>query len=131
MGYGTGSQSVQIAPFDPEYLWHNVTGEGYDIHYDNCSLNDWKGSITQESASGVGVIGTEPYSGRAFTTFGYDYQSGRDDGYITWYMHDDPSWTLYADGFRANEETQVDNRLISEEPMYLMLNLFISSKFQG
>lgn len=35
-------------------------------------------------------------------------------------MHDDPSWTLYADGFRANEETQVDNRLISEEPMYLV-----------
>lgn len=60
-----------------------MTGEGYDIHIDNCTLkyvawfamlfvlpssltclilicSDWKGSINQESASGVSVIGTEP-----------------------------------------------------------------------
>lgn len=47
-GYGTASQSLQIvsrceacqdvklifrqAPFDPHWLWNNVTGEGYESH---------------------------------------------------------------------------------------------------
>lgn len=44
---------MQIAPFDDAYAWNNDS-TGYINHMgDRVTLNDWKGSITQESASAV------------------------------------------------------------------------------
>lgn len=96
------------------------------------TLNQWKGAATQESASAVTIIGTEPYGGEVFTTYGYEYVSGGDaDSAITWTLGGDPTWTLKAGAFPPDDRTMVGQRLISEEPMYMILNLAISSSFQA
>jgi len=132
-GYGTASQSMQIAPFDAAWAWNNDSS-GYIPHAgsDMLTLNDWKGSITQESASAVYKLDNVSYGGRQYQTFGFEYWGGTGkDAYITWYVGGQPTWTLTGDAFPPNAQTEISNRLISEEPMYLMMNLFISSKFQG
>lgn len=71
-GYGTASQSMQVAPFDTGYLWNNGS-TGYINHQpDRVALNDWKGSITQESASAVVRLDNVSYGGRQYQTFGFE-----------------------------------------------------------
>jgi len=132
-GYGTASQSVQIAPFDEGWAWDKVNG--YVNHRpDNNEtvLNDWPGNISQESASAVTRMNNISYNRVGYQTFGYEYWSDdQGDAYVTWYINSQPTWTLLAAAFEPNAATEVGRRLITEEPMYLMMNLFISDKFQA
>lgn len=52
------------------------------------------------------------------------------NGYITWSAADVPTWTMKAAAIGPNAKTEVSQRLVSEEPMYLILNLGISASFQ-
>jgi beta-glucan synthesis-associated protein KRE6 len=52
------------------------------------------------------------------------------DGRITWAINGSRTWQFNADAFGPNEETQIGQRLIAEEPMYININLAISTKFQ-
>jgi len=131
-GYGSGSQSMQVAPFDAAWAWKNDSTAYINHIGDRLTLNDWKGSITQESASAVTRLDNTSYEGAGYQTFGFEYWGGEgEDAYITWYVGGEPTWTLTGAAFPPNADTEIGSRLISEEPMYLMMNLFISSKFQG
>ncbi|GAA6037271.1 hypothetical protein JCM8097_008655 [Rhodosporidiobolus ruineniae] len=130
---GSASQSVQIAPFDPHYLWRNdTTEENPGLIVWNSSIttqNMWKGSISQESASLNTLTDDTSYDGKGYTTYGYEYDPGT-DGRITWAINGSQTWQLNADAFGPNDQTEIGQRLIAEEPMYIIFNLAISTKFQ-
>lgn len=78
-GYGTASQSIQIAPFDYQWIWNNRTTAGMEIYNTSrTSLNQWKGAATQESASAITILDTTSYNDAAYQTFGYEYVPGGD-----------------------------------------------------
>ncbi|GAA5855826.1 hypothetical protein JCM8547_000376 [Rhodosporidiobolus lusitaniae] len=130
---GSASQSIQIAPFDPEYLWRNDTAEenpGLIVWNETITTqNNWKGSISQESASLNTITDNTSFDGKGYTTYGYEYDPGS-DGRITWAINGSQTWQLNANAFPPNSETEIGQRNIAEEPMYIVLNLAISTKFQ-
>ena len=43
--------------------------------------------------------------------------SERDKGFITWFAGGKPTWTLFASGLAADPVSEIDRRIIPEEPM--------------
>jgi beta-glucan synthesis-associated protein KRE6 len=64
-----------------------------------------------------------------FAVYGFEYKPGFDDGYILWINDNKPAWTVRAGGFAADEKVQIGPRPIPQEPMYLIINLGMSSNF--
>ena len=50
-------------------------------------------------------------------------------GYITWVSNAKKVWTVRAAAMAPNSDAGVGQRLVSEEPMYLILNLGLSENF--
>lgn len=114
-GYGTASQSIQIAPFDYRWGWNNMSSDGMVVYNSSIThLNEWKGAATQESASAVTNIGTAPYNGAAYQSYGYELTPGSGpDSQITWAIGGQPTWTLKAGAFKPDPQTLVGQRLMS------------------
>jgi len=129
-GYGTASQSLQIAPFDPNYRWLNDSSGMTIYDADLTTLNQWSGSINQESVSAVTKLDNVSYNGVAYQTFGYELSPGP-DGFVTWYVNGKPTWQIRGAAFPPSPVTEIGQRTISEEPMYIILNLGLSDKFQS
>ncbi|KAI5481578.1 glycoside hydrolase family 16 protein [Pseudohyphozyma bogoriensis] len=116
---GSASQSIQIAPFDAGY---NYSEAGITIVDRNRSIeNIWRGSVNQESLSVATLIDQTSYEGRGYTTVGVEYEPGP-DGSIAWTMNSSLTWKVTADAMPPNEESQVGQRLISEEPMAMVID---------
>ncbi|KAM0791358.1 hypothetical protein ACM66B_005825 [Microbotryomycetes sp. NB124-2] len=128
-GTGSTSQSIQFAPIDAGYAWKNETPETVMFNETITFQNIWHGSVNQESASVITLTDDTSYDGKGYTTFGFEYDPGA-DGRITWAVNATPSWQLNSDAIGPNAEAQISQRLISEEPMAMILNLAISTKFQ-
>lgn len=73
----------------------------------------------QQCTSGLSVTNQSCYelSGGCFTTFGFEYKPGFDEGYITWYNNNERAWTLYAAAMVGDQATEIDVRPIPLEPM--------------
>lgn len=54
---------------------------------------------------------------------GYEYEPGA-DGRITWAYKNQPTWQLNAAAMLPNAGTQIGQRLISVEPMYMYVAVF-------
>jgi hypothetical protein len=52
----------------------------------------------------------------------YSDPSNRDSGYVAWQSNGQRTWTLHSSAVRANPLTEIGQRLISEEPMAMILN---------
>lgn len=123
---GMASQTMQLAPFDANYLWNNSTA----IYHDP-SITEWNsytGGVYQECASGLATIPDSNYAqtSNVFTTYGFEMYANKNDranSYITWLSDGKQSWTLPASGLKADPATEVSDRLIPEEPMTIILNL--------
>lgn len=136
---GSMSQSIQIAPMDEGYAWANDSA-GMKIVQQAAStrdasgtiINQWHGSIWQESLSGITITDGASYEGKSYQTFGFEYVKGyKDDGgRVTWAYNGQETWSIYADALARQSGTQISPRPISTEPMYVILNLGISNKFQ-
>lgn len=128
---GSASQSIQVAPFDAGHNWLNTTP--YTVTYDTAltTQNQWHGSISQESMSLNTQTDRTSYegSGATQTTYGFEYTPGA-DGHITWAINETATWTINADAMGPNAEADIGQRLIAEEPMAIVMNLAISTKFQ-
>ena len=114
-GYGTASQSIQIAPFDYRWQWDNMTTNGVQIYNSSATyLNEWKGAATQESCSAVTNIGSDIYDGKAYQSFGYELTPGTaSDSMITWAVGGKPTWSLKAGAFKPDARTLVGQREMS------------------
>ncbi|WRT69225.1 uncharacterized protein IL334_006209 [Kwoniella shivajii] len=63
-----------------------------------------------------------------FSAYGFEYSPGA-DGYITWVSNAKKAWTVRGAAMAPNADAMVGQRLVSEEPMYLIMNLGISENF--
>ncbi|ORY74277.1 glycoside hydrolase family 16 protein [Leucosporidium creatinivorum] len=144
---GSASQSIQMAPMDAGYLWLNTTPYIQTWDTSLTTQNQWKGAVTQESASLNTLTDDTSYEGAGWTSYGAEFDPGADGksltltrgcrltllistGRITWAINGSQTWQFNADAFGPNEEAQIGQRLIAEEPMYININLAISTKFQ-
>ncbi|KAL1411164.1 hypothetical protein Q8F55_002114 [Vanrija albida] len=129
---GRVSLSAQWAPFNPQYLWPNTSDTYFHI-YDNTTvkLNNYRGSAFQQATSATGLTNQQCYTamGGCFSIYGFEYLPDRDNGYITWISDNKKAWTVRASAMGPNARAQVGQRIISEEPMYIIINLGISENF--
>ncbi|KAH9819192.1 family 16 glycoside hydrolase [Melampsora americana] len=126
---GQASQSAQFAPFDDTYDWNPAGAKIVDPTMSKA--NTYKGGIYQESVSVVTTTDQTAYQGTGgnFQKFGFEYTPGN-SGSITWSAGDNPTWTLTPGAIGPNKVTQISQRTISTEPMYIILNLAISAAFE-
>ncbi|EPT03887.1 hypothetical protein FOMPIDRAFT_120852 [Fomitopsis schrenkii] len=129
-GKGQVSQSGQWAPFNHGYLWNNVSAN-YAIGNDsNTELNSYLGGVYQQATSALSWTNQDAYEATGgFALYGIQYQPGFDDGYITWINDDQIAWTLDSAGVGADSEVEISARPVSQEPMYLIMNLGMSENF--
>lgn len=128
---GYASMSAQIAPFNTGY---NLTdGPGTtEFFSDDASLNTYTGSVYQQAASGIAYTNSDAYQNTLgqFDSYGFEYNPGSDpDSYILWTMGGQPMWKLNSKALGPDAGTQIGARPVPYEPMYILLNLGISSGF--
>ncbi|KAF9531629.1 beta-glucan synthesis-associated [Crepidotus variabilis] len=128
---GGVSQSAQWAPFNEAYKWQNTTDNLSITDSTISALNTYSGSATQQATSVVTRTNQQCYqnSGQCFSTYGFEYKPGFDEGYITWVSDNKISWSMKAAGMGADADVQVSARPVSEEPMYIIANLGLSEGF--
>ncbi|TNY23923.1 beta-glucan synthesis-associated protein-domain-containing protein [Rhodotorula diobovata] len=126
---GSASQSTQVAPFTAGYGWLNTTPH-VELNPDwTIRQNQWRGSINQESLSHEVMTDSTSFSGRGYTSYGFEYDPGP-DGEIRWAINGSSTWTMRASAIGPDDAAQIGQRLVSEEPMSIVLNLAISYAFQ-
>ncbi|GAA5935488.1 SKN1/KRE6 family beta-glucan synthesis-associated protein [Sporobolomyces koalae] len=126
---GSASQSMQIAPFNAGYAWKNSTPDTYVWDESITSQNKWHGSVNQESMSLNTLTDSISYEGAHYTNYGFEYTPGP-DGQVTWAIDQSPTWRLLSSAVGPDAEVDIGQRDISQEPMAIIMNLAISTKFQ-
>ncbi|KAH9944326.1 glycoside hydrolase family 16 protein [Epithele typhae] len=126
---GAVSQSGQWGPFN----------EGY--HADNSSYviadttrsrpNHYEGGSFQQATSVVSATNQQAYelSGGQYTTYGFQYKPGVDGAYISWINDGALAWTVKAAAVGPDAAVEISQRVVPEEPMYLIANLGMSKNF--
>ncbi|CAO1624950.1 unnamed protein product [Sympodiomycopsis kandeliae] len=132
-GKGHVSQSSQFAPFNAHYQLLNGTRANPTMEWyaETSELNSYQGNVLQQSASGVTETPQRAYqlSGGEFAAYGFEYRPGYKDSYITWVSGDERAWKLSEGALGADPRVNISARPVPQEPMYIILNLAISSGF--
>ncbi|KAI9596759.1 beta-glucan synthesis-associated [Syncephalis fuscata] len=125
-GGGTISQSHQFGPFDAEY----TVKEEYVVVYNSTSTykNTYKGAHLQQAVSVKTKIDPRYYEGRDYLTYAFDYKPGP-EGLARWYVGGEKKWSLDARAVGPNPAANVGQRVIAEEPMYIIMNVGMSNGF--
>ncbi|CAD6888887.1 unnamed protein product [Tilletia caries] len=132
------SQSFQMAPFDVGYEWFKGGGgTPYHIYDEDVArINDYLGGTLQQCASGLAVCPRDGFteSGQRFVTYGFEYrpdweQDGK-NSFVTWYVDGKPTWTVYGSAMDPRPDQDMGRRLVSTEPMTVIMNLAMAGGFQ-
>jgi len=128
---GQVSQSAQWAPFDAAYEWVDPSENVIITDPTISSPNSFLGSVTQQATSVVTNVNQDCYEDTlgCYSIYGFEYVPGFDNAYITWVADNKVSWTLTAAAVGADPQTEVSARPVSQEPMYLIMNLGMSLNF--
>lgn len=126
---GVASQSMQIAPMDiwymPDYNWVEVYNASIT------SMNTYAGGPFQQAVSAVSTLNTDWYAlgegERYFQKYSFEFLNDDDTGYCTWYVGDNPTFTVHANALAPNGN--IGWRRISKEPMSMILNFGISQNW--
>ncbi|CDO74392.1 Glycoside Hydrolase Family 16 protein [Trametes cinnabarina] len=129
------SQSAQFAPFTHDYLYGNETQDEWWIYDPSITRPN---TYNQQAVSALTTLPDDMFqgSGAVFKTLGFEYWANpknRGEGFITWQVDGKPSVRLGAASMGPDTGTdgsQVEQRLIPEEPMSIILNLGISKNWQ-
>ncbi|RKP08189.1 beta-glucan synthesis-associated, partial [Thamnocephalis sphaerospora] len=125
-GGGTVSQSHQFAPFDVDY---KVRSEYFVVHNATSTYkNTYTGAELQQMVSAKTKLTPNVYEGQGFQTYGFDYVPGP-EGNVKWYVGDKKRASLDARAVGPNAGNGVAQRPISEEPMYIVMNVGMSAGF--
>jgi len=130
---GQVSQSFQIAPYDYQYSFDNSTPAITIRDPTITQLNTYKGGVYQQAVSAVSYISSNNYNDQGYAPYGFEWWSNpsqRSEGYVTWYSNGNPTWTATSASIGPDSITKISQRLISEEPMYIIFNLGLSPSFQ-
>ncbi|KAK7026883.1 hypothetical protein VNI00_015425 [Paramarasmius palmivorus] len=137
-GIGAVSQSGQFGPFDFEYRWKN-TSDSFEIYDDKITeQNSYLGGVFQEAASCVtrticvSLLLTKEV--QIPTVINLERAASRStvssiNQYITWISDNKKTWTMFADAVGKNDKVSISARPIPQEPMYLIVNLGMSTNF--
>ncbi|KAH9841904.1 glycoside hydrolase family 16 protein [Rhodofomes roseus] len=131
---GQASQSMQIAPYDDQYQFDTDTDVTTIFDSSITSFNTYLGAQYQQAVSGLTFINNSVYNDSEYATFGYEWYSNpkdRDAGFITWYSSGVESWKITSGSLGPDAKTEVGQRLIPEEPMYIIINFGMSPSFQA
>ncbi|KAH8825050.1 glycoside hydrolase family 16 protein [Flagelloscypha sp. PMI_526] len=101
--HGQASQSFQIAPYNMNYQFVNHTPSSTIYDTTKTQFNTYLGSVYQQA----------------------------DEGYITWFYNGDKTWTMTPSSIGPDDEAKIGQRLVPEEPMFLILNFAMSHGFQA
>ncbi|KAI0920890.1 hypothetical protein AcW2_006028 [Taiwanofungus camphoratus] len=125
------SQSAQWAPFNHAYIWLNTSANEQIADASISVQNTYTGGVEQQATSVV--TDTDPdcyeYEAGCYSIYGFQYQPGFDDAYITWISNNKVSWTLNVAGMVADPIVEISSRPVSQEPMYIIMNLGMSYNF--
>ena len=110
--------SLSQANIQPEQM------ELYDTSI--TTMNAYKGGPFQQAISGLTNLNNDWYNGKQYQTYSFEYKTG-DEGFITWYVGEDKTWTMNALATRANGN--IGTRTIPEEPMSIIANFGMSNSF--
>lgn len=133
---GSVSQSSQFAPFNAYYHYDNQTHTTFyqtgDQHFNTYSGGAYQqaGSVVSKTNWGCYQTPAPGYT-QCYTTLGFQYKPGfgSDGGHITWINDDQRSWDLDIAGFGSDQLTGISPRMVSKEPMYIIMNLGMSESF--
>ncbi|KAJ7573926.1 beta-glucan synthesis-associated [Mycena floridula] len=139
-GVGGVSQSGQWAPFDNAYLWANTSEN--QIIYDSTVTqhNDYQGGAYQEATSAFTTtilpLKTKTVTNKVEHSVSRLMDSSispasYDDAYISWITNNKLAWTMNVGAVGPNSITQISQRPIPQEPMYIIANLGMSASFGG
>jgi beta-glucan synthesis-associated protein KRE6 len=121
---GVVSQSFQAAPFD---IWYQPDYDYLEVYNEKITgMNAYKGGPFQQAISGLTNLNNDWYNGKQYQTYSFEYKTGK-DGFITWYVGQDKTWTFKAPATRPNGN--VGTRVIPEEPMAIIANFGMSNSF--
>ncbi|EIW66718.1 hypothetical protein TREMEDRAFT_45569 [Tremella mesenterica DSM 1558] len=132
---GQLSQSAQVAPFDMDYQYTNTTDVCIPVDTTKTKFNSYQGGVYQEAVSMLTYIDAASYQLEQgqFAKHGFEMYSDPNDrqaGYITWFADDKKTWTMKPGAVPPRPEMDIGQRLITEEPMAMVLNFGMSNNFQ-
>ncbi|KAI9736106.1 MAG: hypothetical protein M1818_006282 [Claussenomyces sp. TS43310] len=119
------TQSFQVAPFD---IFYRPNPDYMAIPNPNFTMiNPYSGGVYQQAVSGTTLTNPAWFDGKGYQKYGFEYTPGgsEEGGQITWFVADDPSFIM--DSRAVGPNGNVGQRVVSEEPMSLTLNLGISN----
>ncbi|TBU39860.1 glycoside hydrolase family 16 protein [Dichomitus squalens] len=122
------SQSCQWAPMN----WKYQTDGTYDTADPTLSRNNsYSGGVYQQATSVVTATDQTAFefSGGNYALYGFQYKPGFGDAYISWVANGKTSWTLHQSLLGPDPVVGISDRAIPQEPMYLIMNLGMSSGF--
>jgi len=116
--------------FNAKYAWQNTSDNLYIRDPTVTQLNPYIGGAFQQTTSGLSFTNSDCYELEkgCFASYGYEYAPGT-SGYIDWIVNDTVSWGLKAPGLGADSATEIGQRPIPSEPMYIIMNLGLSPNF--
>jgi len=117
---GQVSQSFQTAPYNYQYDFDNSSQATTIYNPTVTSFNSYKGGVFQQALSAVTYIDSQSYNDQAYTPYGYELwsnPSNRQEGYITWFSNSQKTWTATSASVGPDVISEVQQRLIPEEPM--------------
>jgi beta-glucanase (GH16 family) len=141
IGIGIVSQSYQCAPFDiwyqpdygeffraecPQMIWTNIVDFLEIKDHAITKMNAYRGGVYQQAVSGLTLLNNDWYDGKQYQKYSFEYKTGN-DGYITWYVGDDETWTM--DPRAVGPNGNIGQRTIPEEPMSVIVNFGMSNSF--
>jgi len=126
MGVAVATQSFQVAPFD--IYWYPNYDYMETPDYRFSFVNTYTGGPFQQAVSTTTMLNNSWYDGMQYQKYAFEYAPGAgEDAYIQWYVGDDEMMKFDARAIGPNGN--VGQRLISEEPMSMVINLGISENW--
>ncbi|TEB38307.1 glycoside hydrolase family 16 protein [Coprinellus micaceus] len=129
---GETSQSAQWAPFNAGYRWDDTPDNLIIGNPAISTQNTYIGGPNQQATSVISVTDQNCYEvggTGCFSVYGFEYKPGFDNAYITWVNNNVLAWTMMAGGMGPDDVVQISARPISQEPMYIIMNLGMSRSF--
>lgn len=126
---GIASQSLQLAPFD---IWYMPDYDFLEIYNKSITtMNTYVGGPFQQALSATTVLNRTWYERGAgphnFQTYGFEYLNDDSDGYLRWFVGQDPTLTVHA--MALHPDGNIGWRPISREPMSINMNMGISNNW--
>jgi beta-glucanase (GH16 family) len=130
------SQSLQLAPFDAGYWPFNTSSDYTQYDSSITRWNSYRGGNLQQAVSSLTWVpdGVYQNTSQQFNTYGMEWYANtndRDNGYVAWIASGVRSWTVHASAMAPNPKSEIGQRIIPEEPMYLIMNFGMSNNFQA